>query len=79
MKENLECVIVVDKMVLEGVGLGIFVFLYYKVSGWFVGFGSDKKVWKLFKEVFEVNFNGLDFNYFYVEFLFDEKDYDEVV
>ena len=57
--------------------MGILASLYHKVPGWPVGFGSDKKARKLFKEALEVNPNGLDSNYFYAEFLFDEKDYDE--
>ena len=76
-KENLERAIAADKTALEGAGLGILASLYHKVPGWPVGFGSDKKARKLFKEALEVNPNGLDSNYFYAEFLFDEKDYDE--
>ena len=76
-KENLERAIAADKTALEGAGLGVLASLYHKVPGWPVSFGSDKKARKLFKEALEVNPNGLDANYFYAEFLFDEKDYDE--
>lgn len=76
-KKNLEQAIATDKTALEGAGLGVLASLYHKVPGWPVSFGSDKKARKLFKEALAVNPNGLDANYFYAEFLFDEKDYKE--
>lgn len=60
MKENLECVIDKEEMVLDGMVLIVLVVFYYKVLGWFVSFGNDKKVEKLFKCVFEVNLYGMD-------------------
>lgn len=51
------------------------VILYGKVLGWLIGFGDDDEVKKLFKKVFELNFYGIDSNYLYVLFLYDEYKY----
>lgn len=60
VKENLECVIEKEEVVLDGMVFIVLVVFYYKVLGWFVSFGSDKKVEKLFKCVLEINFEGMD-------------------
>ncbi|RLA58113.1 MAG: hypothetical protein DRR04_11720 [Gammaproteobacteria bacterium] len=46
--------------------------LYYKVPGWPIGFGSDKKAEELLKIGLEHNPDGIDSNYFYAEFLVDQ-------
>lgn len=40
--------------------------------GWFIGFGDDEMVEKMFKKVLEINFDGIDFNYFYGDFLVED-------
>ena len=42
------------------------------MPGFPVGFGDDKKAKELLKKALEINPNGIDPNYFYAEFLFDE-------
>ena len=49
--------------------------LYYKVPGWPIGFGSDKKARQLLSKALEINPQGIDPNYFYAEFLTEERDY----
>ncbi|MBM6549515.1 tetratricopeptide repeat protein [Marinomonas ostreistagni] len=49
--------------------------LYHKVPAWPIGFGSDKKSEKLLKQALEINPDGIDSNYFYAEFLYDDKQY----
>ncbi|HSQ95035.1 MAG TPA: tetratricopeptide repeat protein [Croceibacterium sp.] len=48
--------------------------LYYKVPGSPIGFGDDQKAKKLLKEALAVDPNGLDANYFYGDFLYDQGD-----
>ncbi len=43
--------------------------LYYKVPGWPLGFGDDKKAEALLKKALEINPTGIDPNYFYGDFL----------
>lgn len=76
MCKSFEYVMWLDENVFLGlvmISLGV---LYYKFLGWFISFGNDKKVEKLLKYVFEINFDGIDFNYFYVEYLFDNGKYE---
>jgi tetratricopeptide (TPR) repeat protein len=47
--------------------------LYYQVPGWPIGFGSDKKAEIYLKKALAVNPDGMDPNYFYVDFLLQEK------
>jgi tetratricopeptide (TPR) repeat protein len=46
--------------------------LYYKVPGSPIGFGDDVKANKLLKEALAIDPNGLDANYFYGDFLYDQ-------
>ena len=48
--------------------------LFHKVPGWPIGFCSDKKAEKLLKKALKINPNGIDPNYFYGEYLYDERD-----
>ena len=45
--------------------------LYYKVPGWPIGFGSDKKAREYLAKALDLNPTGIDPNYFMGEFLFD--------
>ena len=51
--------------------------LYHNVPGWPIGFGSDKKARKHFEQALAINPAGIDSNYFYGQFLFDEGKYSE--
>ncbi|MEJ2129537.1 MAG: hypothetical protein P8X81_11915 [Woeseiaceae bacterium] len=51
--------------------------LYYKVPGWPMGFGSDKKAVQLLQKALEVNPDGIDSNYFYADYLLEKKEYGE--
>lgn len=46
--------------------------LYSKVPGWPLAFGSDKKARTMLLKGVELNPEGIDSNYFYAEFLFDQ-------
>ncbi len=45
------------------------------MPGFPVGFGDDDKARKLLQKALELNPNGIDPNYFYADFLFEEGQY----
>lgn len=76
-KENLEHAIKLDENALQGSAMTSLGVLYHKVPGWPISFGSDKKAAKLLSQALKVNPDGIDPNYFYAEYLYDEGDYKE--
>lgn len=48
--------------------------LYYKVPGSPIGFGDDAKARRLLREALALDADGLDANYFYGDFLYDQGD-----
>ena len=58
--------------VLEGSAYNSLGVLYYKVPGWPVGFGDDKKAQELLQKELSMNPDGIDPNYFYGEYLFEQ-------
>lgn len=53
--------------------------LYYQVPGWPIGFGSDKKAEAYLKKALAINPDGIDPNFFYGDFLLEQKDYEQAV
>lgn len=51
--------------------------LYAKVPGWPLGFGDKEKAEAYFKKALTLNPNGIDPNYLYGDFLFDQQRYAE--
>jgi len=51
--------------------------LYFNVPGWPIGFGSDKTAKKLLKKALVINPTGIDPNYFYAQYLEEDKRYQE--
>ncbi|MCX4186845.1 tetratricopeptide repeat protein [Methylophaga sp. OBS4] len=51
--------------------------LYFKVPGWPLGFGNDGKAEALLKKALLINPNGIDSNYFYGEFLAEQRKYEQ--
>ena len=49
--------------------------LFHKVPGWPIGFGDDDKAGELLQKALELNPQGIDPNYFYGEYLYDERKY----
>ncbi|WP_428419680.1 hypothetical protein [Methylibium sp.] len=47
--------------------------LYYKVPGWPIGFGDKKKADELLQAALKLNPRGIDPNFFYGEFLLEQK------
>lgn len=66
-----------DPSVLQGSVYTSLGALYYKVPGGFIGFGDDDRAREYLEKALAMNPDGIDPNYFYGEFLFEEKEYDE--
>jgi len=72
---NLEAAMKINPAALDGSAYTSLGTLYYKVPGFPVGFGDHDKARKLLKKALEINPNGIDPNYFYAEFLYEEGEY----
>ena len=78
-KKNFEDALSIDSHALQGSAMTSLGVLYHKVPGWPIGFGNDKKAEQLLKSALEVNPDGIDSNYFYAEYLFDDGDYKQAL
>jgi tetratricopeptide (TPR) repeat protein len=72
---NLESAIKLDPAALDGSAYTSLGTLYYKVPGFPLGFGDDDKARKLLQQALRVNPDGIDPNYFYADFLYEQGDY----
>ncbi len=71
-KARYEAAMKIDADVLDGSAYNSLGVLYYKVPGWPVGFGDDKKAKELLQKALAVNPQGIDPNYFYGEYLLEQ-------
>jgi tetratricopeptide (TPR) repeat protein len=76
-RADLEHAMAIDPEALDGSAYTSLGTLYFKVPGWPVGFGDDEKAEELLKKALALNPNGIDPNYFYGDFLLDQKRYAE--
>jgi len=76
---NLEAALKINPKALDGSAYTSLGTLYYKVPGFPMGFGDHDKAGQLLKKALELNPNGIDPNYFYGEFLFEEGKYGEAL
>ncbi len=74
-KSSLEKALEVNEQALSGSAYTSLGALYHKVPGWPIGFGDDDKAKELLKKAVTMNPSGIDANYFYGEYLFNEKKY----
>ena len=72
---NLEQALEIDPGALDGSAYTSLGTLYYRVPRFPVGFGDDDKARKLLLKALELNPNGIDPNYFYADFLYEEGEY----
>jgi tetratricopeptide (TPR) repeat protein len=68
-----------DDKALDGSAYTSLGSLYYQVPGWPLGFGSDKKAREYLLKGLAVNPDGIDSNYFYGDFLLQQKEYTKAV
>ena len=74
-KADLERAIALDGSVLDGAAYTSLGSLYYQVPGWPIAFGDDKKAQTLLLKGLEYGASDMDANYFYADYLFQQKDY----
>ncbi|MGQ0801548.1 MAG: hypothetical protein ACT4NL_15730 [Pseudomarimonas sp.] len=53
--------------------------LYYQVPGWPVGFGDEEEAEKLLSKGLSLNPDGIDSNFFYADYLYEEDRYAEAL
>ncbi len=78
-RKNFEAAIKINPNALDGSAHTSLGSLYYKVPGFPIGFGSNKKAEQHLKKSLEINPDGIDSNYFYGDYLIDRKRYDEAI
>ena len=76
-KASLEQALGEDPKALSGSAYTSLGSLYYQVPGWPIGFGDDKKAEVMLKQALAINPDGIDPNYFYGDFLYRAKRYEE--
>lgn len=74
-KADFEAALALNADALQGSAYTSLGVLYAKVPGWPIGFGSDKKARQLLEKALTINPQGIDPNYFYAEFLLENRDY----
>jgi tetratricopeptide (TPR) repeat protein len=76
---NLEAALKLDPNALQGSAYTSLGALYYKVPGFPVGFGDDDKAGELLQKALQINPSGIDSNFFYAEFLYEQGKYPEAL
>ncbi len=74
-RARFEAALAIDEKALDGSAHTSIGTLYHKVPGFPIAFGSDKKARMHLEKALQFNPDGIDPNYFYGEFLFDEGEY----
>jgi len=75
-KKALEKSLEINDKALDGSAYASLGTLYFKVPGWPVGFGSDKKAVQFLTKALELNPDGIDPNYFYADYLRKKKEFE---
>jgi len=76
-KIDFERAIARNPEVLDGSAYTSLGILYLNVPGWPIAFGDDGKAEVLLEKALALNPKGIDTNFFYADFLINEKRYDE--
>ena len=76
-RDALEAALKIDPSALEGSAYTSLGTLYYKVPGFPLGFGDDDKAGALLTQALKLNPAGIDPNYFYAEYLFEQGQYSQ--
>jgi len=72
---NLEAALKINPNALDGSAYTSLGTLYYRVPGFPLGFGDHDKARELLKKALTLNPNGIDPNYFYADFLYEQGEY----
>ena len=76
-RADLEHALEIDPDALQGSAYTSLGTLYFKVPGWPIGFGDDEKAEELLRKALALNPDGIDPNYFWGDFLLEQKRYAE--
>ena len=76
-RKDLEAALKIDAQAMHGSAYTSLGALYFKVPGWPVGFGSDKKAQQMLQKGLDIDPDGSDSNFFFAEFLRDQGKFDE--
>jgi tetratricopeptide (TPR) repeat protein len=76
-RRSLEKAMSIDPDALDGSAYTSLGTLYFKVPGWPLGFGNDKKAAKLLEKALEINPDGIDPNYFYADYLRQNRHFEK--
>jgi len=76
-RKDLERALEIDPEALQGSAYTSLGTLYFKVPGWPIGFGDEDKAEALLQKALALNPDGIDPNYFWGDFLMDQKRYQE--
>lgn len=76
-KADLERALEIEPEALNGSAYTSLGTLYFNVPGWPIGFGNDKKAEELLLKAIDLNPNGIDSNYFFGDYLIQEKRYQD--
>lgn len=74
-RADFEAALKLDPTALDGAAYTSLGALYYQVPGWPIGFGDDDKARALLRQGLAVDPEGIDANFFYADFLRDQKDW----
>jgi tetratricopeptide (TPR) repeat protein len=74
-----EKAIQIDGNALEGSAYNSLGVLYYKVPGWPLGFGDKGKAAELLQKALSINPTGIDPNYFYADYLVENRQGEKAV
>ncbi len=72
-KQDFEQALERNERAMAGAALSSLGTLYSSVPGWPVGFGNDKKAEEFLRRGLEIDPDGLESNFFYAEYLRDQK------
>lgn len=75
----LEAAIKIDPTALDGSAYTSLGALYFKVPGFPLGFGDDAKASEYLEQALAINPDGIDPNFFYGEFLFEQDKYEQAL
>ena len=76
-KAELEKALAIDPEALNGSAYTSLGALYYKVPGWPIAFGDDEQAEALLKRALALDPDGIDSNFFWADYLIDQKRYAE--
>ena len=74
-RTDFEAALKLEPGALDGAAYTSLGALYYQVPGWPLGFGDEKAARKLLRQGLSIDPDGIDANYFYGDFLRDQKDW----